>query len=503
MTRFAHECLKSMSIVTKQLEESLGTCDLQGRCGLHSGPVTAGVLRGEKARFQLFGDSMNTASRMESNGIPGKIHISMTTATLLQEAGKSHWVVPREEVVFLKGKGNQQTFFAHPKSSGTTVQSGSTEETERLEYNSMQLTPDTSTNQTMINMAEGSLQPTVDQAARILQSNLIQLAAERVDTASSKTSSVIEIANSANQAFISAAVKKQLQAYVLQIAHLHRSVPFHNFTHSAQVTKVAADFMSRMATDQTIHQDKHETDKETLDMGSDGLMRFAALLAALIHNVDHPGLTDEELVLEKAAVVAVYGNRSVAEQNALDIGWKAFVEGPYADLRACICPTNEEMKRLHQMLRSAVLATDINRDKGQRLQTELIEGSDIKTTTLFDDMMLASANFHYLQDFSTYREFNALLFEERYRAWTRGVSGAENPALSWYEAQIQIFDSVVIPLAGRLHGHQMFEGTSQPMVECTRQNRSEWELRGPEIVGEMLSQCQAKYNNLDVRHDLE
>ena len=51
-----------MTDITKELEVSLGpdTGDLGMRFGLNSGPVTAGVLRGDRARFQLFGDTVNT-----------------------------------------------------------------------------------------------------------------------------------------------------------------------------------------------------------------------------------------------------------------------------------------------------------------------------------------------------------------------------------------------------------------------------------------------------------
>lgn len=67
----------------------IGTADLNMRFGLHSGPVTAGVLRvSQNARFQLFGDTVNTAARMESNGSPGMIHISQETANELTAHGK-------------------------------------------------------------------------------------------------------------------------------------------------------------------------------------------------------------------------------------------------------------------------------------------------------------------------------------------------------------------------------------------------------------------------------
>jgi class 3 adenylate cyclase len=57
MGRFARDCLVSFNNVVKQLENELGpdTGELGIRVGIHSGPVTAGVLRGERSRFQLFG----------------------------------------------------------------------------------------------------------------------------------------------------------------------------------------------------------------------------------------------------------------------------------------------------------------------------------------------------------------------------------------------------------------------------------------------------------------
>ncbi len=124
LTKFARECMTKMMEVTKRLEVSLGpdTGDLCLRLGLNSGPVTAGVLQGEKSRFQLFGDTVNTASRMESTGEMNRVHLSKSTADLLIEAGKGYWVKPRTDLVHAKGKGNVQTFWLVSRTDNYTFQ---------------------------------------------------------------------------------------------------------------------------------------------------------------------------------------------------------------------------------------------------------------------------------------------------------------------------------------------------------------------------------------------
>jgi class 3 adenylate cyclase len=99
MVRFASECLIKLGTITKELEVTLGpeTGDLSMRVGLHSGPVTAGVLRGDRARFQLFGDTVNTGKTRRIFGRHGAMTITMVTHTfsiIIPYVQLPEWKVP-------------------------------------------------------------------------------------------------------------------------------------------------------------------------------------------------------------------------------------------------------------------------------------------------------------------------------------------------------------------------------------------------------------------------
>jgi guanylate cyclase len=80
---------------------------LQFRIGINSGPVIGGVIGQEKFHYDIWGDAVNVASRMESQGVAGKIQITQLTYDLIRR----DFICEPQGTIAVKGKGEMETWF--------------------------------------------------------------------------------------------------------------------------------------------------------------------------------------------------------------------------------------------------------------------------------------------------------------------------------------------------------------------------------------------------------
>jgi class 3 adenylate cyclase len=101
--------MQKFMIKRKQENSALGKAAFDMRVGIHTGPVVAGIVGVKKFQYDLWGDTVNTASRMETNGEIGKINISQTTYDLLKN--QSEFSFESRGKIEAKGKGKMYMYF--------------------------------------------------------------------------------------------------------------------------------------------------------------------------------------------------------------------------------------------------------------------------------------------------------------------------------------------------------------------------------------------------------
>ncbi len=102
VARLALAIQDSLAAYARELGEPLSL-----RIGIHQGPVVAGVIGRKKFIYDLWGDTVNTASRMESHGVAGKIQVSERVYDSL----KTDFILESRGLVPIKGKGEMRVYF--------------------------------------------------------------------------------------------------------------------------------------------------------------------------------------------------------------------------------------------------------------------------------------------------------------------------------------------------------------------------------------------------------
>jgi hypothetical protein len=287
-------------------------------------------------------------------------------------------------------------------------------------------------------------------------------------------------------------VKKQLRDYVAQVADNYHSVPFHSFRHAAQVY-FNASHLAELAS----------SHPGTWSMSS--AHAFCLLFSALIHDLDHRGITNSQMIKEDYhGLFTKYPDGSLAEHNSVDVAFAFLNESKYEELRKSIATLNlgpsssatslvysthqNDLSSFTSLVTTLVLSTDImNPERTASCRTKwneafhpqnMIEVQPSENTSKKDEVILEHllqlADIgHCTQRWETMILWNKRLLAELIIASKQGKG--VDPSGGWFDGQMTFCSSYVIPLTERIRLGGIFSSTmSKIFLEGALRNKSRW-----------------------------
>uniref|UniRef100_A0A0N5AZB7 3',5'-cyclic-AMP phosphodiesterase n=1 Tax=Syphacia muris TaxID=451379 RepID=A0A0N5AZB7_9BILA len=235
--------------------------------------------------------------------------------------------------------------------------------------------------------------------------------------------------------------------YLLVLEHHYRDNPYHNQIHAADVTQSMNVLISSPAL-QGLFSD---------------LEILSAIFASAIHDVDHPGFTNQYLINSNSELAIMYNDESVLEQHHLAVAFK-LLQDSSCDFLANL--TKKQRKLLRKMTIDMVLATDMSKhmsllaDLKTMVEAKKVAGSSVLTLEKYPDRIQVLQSMIHLADLSNptkpidlYRSWNQRIMEEYWRQGDREKDlGLElSPMCDRYnvtleKSQVGFIDFIVHPI---------------------------------------------------------
>jgi 3'5'-cyclic nucleotide phosphodiesterase len=316
---------------------------------------------------------------------------------------------------------------------------------------------------------------------------------------------------------ISPLIMMQLRLFITSISGKYQTNPFHNFEHASHVVMSTKKLLDRIS--EVLKEVKEASPRSIAgapklnDVTNDPLTQLAIVFSALIHDVDHPGVSNAQLVVEQDALSSTYNGRSVAEQNSIDVAWNVLMQPEYEDLQSCIFATPSEYARFRQIVVNIVMATDLfdhdlkimrearwikafsNTDRSKSADGAALQVDSRHRATITMELIIQASDVsHTMQHFVVYKKWNMCLLTEMYEAYVSGRT-TKDPLEGWYEGELWFFDNYIIPLAQKLRECGVFGVACDEFLDYAKDNRLEWQVKGRDIVREAANMLRSREHN--------